>query len=329
MLIYPRTRLRRNKKAQWCRNLFAEHNITVSDLIMPLFVVDHENFQDEISTMKGIFRYGINNLTDKVKSLYDSGICAIMLFPYIDNNLKTNEGSEALNHNNLICRAISKIKQYIPNVGVIADVALDPYTSHGCDGVLDEYDDVHNDNTVKILCQQALVLADAGVDAVSPSDMMDGRIGAIRDVLESAGHSKTQILSYAVKYSSNFYSPFRDAVGSRYNLGNRDKKTYFSDYRNRKDAMTEIALDISEGADAIIIKPGMMYLDILYEAYNKFSIPLIAYQVSGEYSMLKNAAIQGIINEKEAVLEVLHCFKRAGAKTIITYYADEIVEWIK
>jgi porphobilinogen synthase len=325
---YPRTRLRRNRKAQWSRDLISETTLSPADLIMPLFVVEGNEIQAEIQSMPGVFRYSIDKLIDKVKILSDKGICAVMLFPFIKQDLKTPYGDEALNQNNLICRAVQKIKQSVPNIGVIVDVALDPYTSHGFDGVLDDKGDVDNDKTIEILCKQALLLADAGVDAVGPSDMMDGRIGAIRDALEKHKHYKTQIFAYSVKYASNFYNPFRDAIGSKGNLGNRDKKTYFCDYRNSKEAILEIELDILEGADTVIIKPGLMYLDIISKASTEFKVPVIGYQVSGEYALLKNAAEQKIINEKEAVTEIIYAFKRAGASSIISYYADRIIDWI-
>lgn len=326
---YPRTRLRRNRKAQWSRDLVAETTVSPSDLIMPLFVIEGSDVQEEIQSMPGVFRYSIDRLVDKVKVIADKGICAVMLFPNIHQNLKDPFGNKALNYDNLICRAIKKIKQAVPNIGVIADVALDPYTSHGFDGVLDDGEDVDNDRTIKILVKQALILADAGADAVAPSDMMDGRIGMIRDALEKHNHQKTQIFSYSLKYASNFYSPFRDAVGSKGNLGNRDKKTYFNDYRNSKESILEIELDILEGADTVIIKPGLMYLDIIAKASEIFNVPIIVYHVSGEYAILRSAADQKIINEKESVLEIIYAFKRAGASSIISYYAEKIVDWIK
>lgn len=329
MLVYPKTRIRRNKKASWCRDLFAEYDLKVTDLIMPLFVIDGINRVEPIATMPDIFRYTIDKLVDKVKRLYEIGIRAVMLFPCLENNWKDNNGSEALNPNNIICRAIRAIKSNVPNIGVIADVALDPYTSHGMDGVLDDDEDVDNDGTVDILCKQALLLAKAGVDAVAPSDMMDGRVGAIRNILEAHQYCKTQVFSYSVKYNSSFYSPFRDAVGSKANLGKKNKSTYFTDYRNSAEAINEITLDISEGADAIIIKPGMIYLDIICHARRQFpGVPLLAYQVSGEYAMLTKAVKDDIISEKNAVLEVLHAFKRAGATGVITYCAEKVSQWI-
>ena len=329
MLSYPYTRMRRNRKAQWSRDLIAETKLCKSDLIMPLFVIEGFNKIEEITSMSGVFCYSIDTLLDKVKSLNDRGVCAVMLFPHIDQSLKSENGDEALRRHNLIYRAISEIKRQIPQVGVIADVALDPYTSHGFDGVLDDTGDVDNDQTISILCQQAIILAEAGADAVAPSDMMDGRIRIIREALEAHKHYKTQIFSYSVKYDSNFYNPFRDAIGSKNNLGTRNKKTYFVDYRNSNEAIQEIDFDIAEGADTIIIKPGLMYLDIVSKASSTFKIPIFAYQVSGEYSMLKNAVKEKLFDEKEGVMEILYAFKRAGAASIITYYADRAIDWIK
>ncbi len=320
--------MRRNRKSQWSRDLMAETTLNKSDFIMPLFIIEGINKVEEILSMPGVFRYTIDKLVDKVQSLNDAGICAIMLFPCVEQSLKSYNGDEALNRNNLICRAISEIKRKIPQIGVIADVALDPYTSHGFDGVLDYTNDVDNDRTIEILCKQSIVLAESGVDAVAPSDMMDGRVRIIRNTLESHKYHNTQIFSYAIKYDSSFYNPFRDAVGSKNNLGNRNKKTYFLDYRNSNEALKEISLDISEGADTIIIKPGLVYLDIISQASNKFKIPIFGYQVSGEYTILKNAAQAKLLNEKDAVLETLYSFKRAGATSIITYYADRVVDWI-
>lgn len=328
VLSYPRTRLRRNRKSQWSRDLFVECNLKSSDLIMPLFVIDGNNIIEAVTKMEGVFRYSIDKLVDKVQSLHDDGIRAIMLFPYISCELKDIFGKESLNSANLICRAIEKIKQHVPQIGVIADVALDPYTSHGFDGILNDQNDVDNDGTIEILCKQSLILANAGADVIAPSDMMDGRVGKIRDVLEAEKYFNVQIFSYSVKYASHFYDPFREAIGSSNNLGKGNKKTYFLNYCNRLEAMSEIECDISEGADAIIIKPGGMYLDVIYQASNEFRTPILAYQVSGEYAMLKNAADKKFISEREAVLEVLHSFKRSGARSIITYYADRVSKWI-
>lgn len=323
MVVFPRTRLRRNRKSAWSRKIFAENNLAFSDLIMPLFVIEGNNREEEISMMPGIFRYTIDRLIEKIKALQAKGIRAIMLFPYIDQKLKDSTGSEALNRNNLICRAIYQIKRSVPDIGVIADVALDPYTSHGMDGILNSTDDVDNDRTIEILQTQALLLASAGADAIAPSDMMDGRIGIIRDALEKEKYHNTQIFSYSVKYNSSFYTPFRDAVGSGSNLGTRSKATYFNDYRNSSEAIKEVELDINEGADAVIIKPGVMYLDIISKVKTAFpTIPVIGYQVSGEYTTLLQAAKHSSIDIELAVIEVLTAFKRAGATAIITYFAQ-------
>jgi porphobilinogen synthase len=320
--------MRRNRKAQWCRELLAEVRLKPSDFIMPLFIIDGVNKIDMIPMMPNVFRYTIDKAIDKIKSLYDMGIQAVMLFPYIEQNLKSMMGHEAMNSNNLISRAIKEIKKHVPNIGVIADVALDPYTSHGHDGILDANEDVDNDETVKLLIQQALILADAGVDAVSPSDMMDGRIGLIRDAFEANKYYHTQIFAYSAKFHSSLYTPFREAIGSKNNLGKKNKKGYFLDYRNNNEALVEIELDIAEGADTIIIKPASIYLDIIALARAKFPhIPLFAYHVSGEYAMLTHMAERGIASEMDIVLETMYALKRAGARNIITYYADRVVHW--
>ncbi len=320
MISFPRTRLRRRRRKSWSRELFAEYNLCISDLVMPLFVIEGQNIVQEITTMPGIFRYTIDKLVEEVKKLWDDGICAVMLFPYIDQSLKDPLGSEAIKDNNLICRAIYTIKSLVPSIGIIADVALDPYTSHGMDGILGVDGDVENDTTIEILQKQALLLAAAGADVIAPSDMMDGRIGIIRDTLEINKYYNIQIFAYSVKYNSNFYTPFRDAVGSKNNLGCSNKSTYFNDYRNSSEALEEVLLDINEGADAIIIKPGLMYLDIISRVKSQFPIPIIAYQVSGEYSMLLHAMKNNIISER-SIEEILIPFKRAGASSIITYFA--------
>ncbi len=325
MQSYPNTRLRRNRKAQWIRDLVAENHLISSDLIVPLFITEGVSAVEEIKNMDSVYRYSIDKMLDEVKRLHDLGVQAVMLFPYIPQDLKTHDGAEALNKSGLMCRAVEALKKHLPQVGVIVDVALDPYTSHGHDGVLDDHGDVDNDKTVKLLCEQALMLAGSGADAVAPSDMMDGRIGCIRKVFEDNHYYNTQIFAYSVKYISNFYSPFRHAVGSISNLSGSDKKSYQMDYRNSREAILEIEMDIQEGADAIIIKPGMMCLDIVKTASQKYNLPVLSYHVSGEYSILRNAVRNSIIaDEKQVVLEILHCFKRAGASAIITYYAGWI-----
>lgn len=322
--------MRRNRKASWSRELLAETSLSPSDFIMPLFVRDGIAKLEEIDSMPGVFRYTLDKLLDKVKSLYDMGIKAVMLFPYVPQELKDSLGSQALDSNNLVVRAVKAIKQSVPDIGVIADVALDPYTSHGHDGILNNRDEVDNDATVNILVKQSLILADAGADALAPSDMMDGRIGAIRDALETHKYVNTQIFSYAVKFSSALYGPFRHGIGSDKNLGKSDKKTYFIDPRNGEEAMREIELDIAEGADAIIVKPGLPYIDVLCKARQKFpTIPIFGYQVSGEYSILTGMSKYGIIAERDSVIEAMYSFKRAGATSIITYYADRLPLWIE
>lgn len=330
--IFPKTRLRRNRQAPWIRNLTAETVLTPNDLILPLFVIKGQNQEEPIADLPGISRFSIDLAVKKAQEAQKAGINAIMLFPVTKPELKTADGKEALNKDNLICRAVREIKNKVPEIGIICDVALDPYTSHGHDGIIGKNDDVDNDATVEILCQQALIQAQAGCDAVAPSDMMDGRIGKIRETLEQNNLQNTLIISYAAKYASNFYGPFRHAVGSADNFNSdnslKDKKTYQMDFRNSDEAMREIALDVSEGTDAIIIKPGMPYLDIVKQAKENFRLPIFSYQVSGEYAMLKHAANAGAFDFNEAMMESLICFKRAGANAIITYAAVEIAKKI-
>jgi porphobilinogen synthase len=319
---FPKTRLRRNRQTRWIRNIAAQNKLAPSDLILPLFVIEGKNKEEKIAKLPDVSRLSIDLIVKKAKEAASLGIPAIMLFPAIDQKLKTADGKEALNKKNLICRTISELKNKVPEIGVIADVALDPYTSHGHDGILDTEGYVENDATIETLCAQALVQAEAGCDIIAPSDMMDGRIGVIRDALDDAGFINVGLMSYAAKYASSFYGPFRDAVGSSVKLKS-DKKTYQMDFRNSDEAMREIALDINEGADMIIVKPGMPYLDIVARAKENFALPIISYQVSGEYSMLKIAAQNGAFDFELALMESLTCFKRAGASSIITYGAIE------
>ncbi|MCE3254988.1 MAG: delta-aminolevulinic acid dehydratase [Rickettsiaceae bacterium] len=293
---------------------------------MPFFVIEGQNQKEPISSLPDQFRFSIDLLIEEVKKARDLGIKAIMLFPAIDAKLKTKDGSEALNPNNLICQAVRAIKRGIPEIGVICDVALDPYTSHGHDGLISADNYVLNDETIEVLCKQALTGAQAGCDIVAPSDMMDGRVGEIRKYLDENGFHQVGIMSYAVKYASNFYGPFRNAVGSDKNLMKSDKKNYQMDFRNSLEALREINLDIGEGADMLIIKPGLPYLDIVAKAKTISNLPIISYQVSGEYAMLKLAASQGLINFEEALYETLIAFKRAGASAIISYGAMEAIE---
>jgi len=320
---FPRTRLRRNRKAQWIRDLTAQTVLSPHDLVLPLFVIEGKNKEEKISHLPNVSRLSIDLIVKKAKEARALGIPALMLFPVIDQKLKNPSGKEAVNSKNLMCRAITAIKNSVPEIGVITDVALDPYTSHGHDGIVDQNGYVVNDDTISILCEQALIQANAGCDVIAPSDMMDGRIGVIRDALDDQGCVDVSIMSYAAKYASNFYGPFRHAVGSVSNLKNSDKKTYQMDFRNSDEAMREIALDVSEGADMVIVKPGMPYLDVVKEASQNFKLPIISYQVSGEYAMLKHAAKAGAFDFDAAFLESLIAFKRAGASAIISYGAIE------
>ena len=319
---FPNLRLRRSRKSDWCRRLVQENNLTYSDLILPIFLTDGINKKIPIKSMPGIFRYSINNLGFIVDKALKKKLPMIALFPYTNPNLKNKIGTESLNENNLVCRAIRYIKgRYKNNIGVMCDVALDPYTSHGHDGILKK-NNILNDESVKILVQQAFLQASMGCDVIAPSDMMDGRIKKIREKLDNENLQNVQIVSYAAKYASSYYGPFRDAVGSKKALkGN--KKTYQMDYKNNDESLREVALDIKEGADMIIVKPGMPYLDIIRKVKDNFKIPIIAYQVSGEYSLIKNGIQKKIIDEK-SIIESLMSFKRAGANAIITYFADTI-----
>ena len=324
---YPQLRLRRNRKAEWSRRLISENNLSVNDLILPIFIIDGKNKKIPVKSMPGIFRYSVDKLNSVVQSAVNLGIPMVAIFPYTKKNLKNSIGSEALNPNNLVCKACRQIKKKFKNkIGIMCDVALDPYTSHGHDGIYLNKD-VENDETVKILSEQALIQASAGCDVLAPSDMMDGRIGVIRNALDMNGFKHVQIISYAVKYASNYYGPFRDAVGSK-NLLKGNKKTYQMDFKNSDEALREVSLDIKEGADMVIVKPGLPYIDIIQKIKKKFRIPIVAYQVSGEYSMLCNSIENKILNE-ETILETLISFKRAGANAIITYFADKIAKRLK
>lgn len=317
---FPAVRLRRTRMQAWRRELVAEVRLHPSDLILPVFVQEGKNKATPIASMPGVSRLSIDLAVKKAKEAKALGIPALALFPSVEAKLKTPRGEEALNKNNLVCRAIRDIKNAVPDIGVIADVALDPYTTHGHDGILSKNGSVENDATVDILCKQAILQARAGCDIIAPSDMMDGRIGAIRNALESEGFHDTLILSYAAKYASAFYGPFRDAVGSKGALKS-DKKNYQMDPRNGDEALREIALDIQEGADLVMVKPGICYLDIVQRAAAQFSVPVFAYQVSGEYAMLKAAAEKGWLDGETAMQESLLAFKRAGARAILTYAA--------
>jgi len=325
---FPKTRLRRNRKSPWIRELTAQTTLSPSDLILPFFVIEGKNKEEKIAHLPDVSRFSIDLIVKKAKEAAKLGIPALMLFPVVDQKLKNVNGKEALNSKNLICRAIKEIKNAVPEIGIITDVALDPYTSHGHDGIVNANGEIENDATIEILCAQALIQAEAGCDMVAPSDMMDGRIGVIRDALDDQGFIDVGMISYAAKYASNFYGPFRSAVGSGANLKKSDKKTYQMDFRNADEAMREIELDVAEGADMIIIKPGMPYLDVVTRASEKFSLPIISYQVSGEYAMLKFAAKAGALDFDAALYESLIAFKRAGASAVISYAALEMAKFL-
>ncbi|MBV8938426.1 MAG: porphobilinogen synthase [Alphaproteobacteria bacterium] len=318
---FPATRLRRTRLEPWSRALVAETRLHASDLILPLFVQEGENCTP-VPTLPGVSRLPLKAAVETAQKAHDAGIPAVALFPVVPPDRKTPHGEEALNADNLICRAISTIKLRVPGLGVIADVALDPYTTHGHDGILSEAGHVDNDATVELLCRQALVQARAGCDVIAPSDMMDGRIRAIRAALEEAGFHHTLLLAYAAKYASGFYGPFRDAVGSAQSRP-VDKRGYQLDAANSNEALREAALDVAEGADMLMVKPALPYLDILHRLSAAFPLPVLAYQVSGEYAMLHAAGATGALDGKEALLESLLCIKRAGARAIFTYAALE------
>jgi porphobilinogen synthase len=326
--ISPIARPRRLRVSPWIRNMVSEHRVTVNDLIWPVFIQEGNNLRTPIASMPGVDRLSIDLLTLAVKEARDLGIPAIALFPATPANLKTQDGEEAFNPENLVCRTIRAIKSAVPDIGIICDVALDPYTSHGQDGLV-RNGVVVNDETVEVLCKQSVVQARAGCDVIAPSDMMDGRVGAIRKALDNAGFSHVAILSYAAKYASAFYGPFRDAVGSANNLGKSDKKTYQMDPSNSSEALREVALDIAEGADMVMVKPGMPYLDVVARVKDTFKVPTFAYQVSGEYAMLCAAAANGWLDREKVILESLLSFKRAGADGVLTYFAVEAAKLLK
>ncbi len=315
--MFPNVRLRRLRNHSWLRDVVRESTLTVADLIMPLFVKAGENLKEPLERMPGNYRYSIDQLVLAVKQAYSLGIKMIALFPVVEEHLKDFEGNEAYNPNNLLCSAIKAIKSALPEIGIITDVALDPYTSHGHDGILSN-GEILNDETVEILCRQALVQAAAGSDIIAPSDMMDGRVSAIRNALDDSNFHKVCLLSYAVKYNSCLYSPFRDAISVKDRK--LDKSSYQMDVANSDEALREISLDIREGADFIIVKPGMLYLDIIKSAKDNFNIPVFAYQVSGEYAMLRH------FQDERIIMESLIAFKRAGARAILTYFALEVAE---
>ena len=326
---YPSRRMRRNRRKEFTRRLVGEHTLTPNDFIYPVFVIDGEKRTEPVPSMPGIERVTCDRLFPVAERCLELGIPAMALFPVLNSKFKTPEAAQAYHPDGLVPRIIRALKQRFPELGVMTDVALDPYTSHGQDGLVDDAGYVLNDETIEVLVKQALCQADAGVDIVAPSDMMDGRVGALRTALDGRGHQLVQILAYAAKYASAFYGPFRDAVGSAANLGSANKYTYQIDPANSNEAIWEVGLDLEEGADIVMVKPGMPYLDIVRRVKDEFGAPTFVYQVSGEYAMLKAAAQNGWIDEKKCVLESLLSFKRAGADAILTYFALQASAWLK
>jgi porphobilinogen synthase len=324
---YPRVRLRRPRASDWSRRLVAENVLTVDDLIWPVFVHEGDDVID-VPSMPGVRRHSVDSLVDAVGEAGELGVPLIAIFPAVDAERKNDEGTEATNPDNVVCRAVRAVKQHIPDVGVLCDAALDPFTSHGHDGLIrDGY--VQNDITLEVLIQQALIQVEAGCDIIAPSDMMDGRVGAIREALEAHGHHNVQIMSYAAKYASAFYGPFRDAIGSRANLGKATKATYQMNPANGDEAIREVAMDIAEGADMVMVKPGMPYLDLCRRVKDAFHLPTFAYQVSGEYAMLNAAADNGWLDREKVMMESLLGFKRAGCDGVLTYFAVEAAKRIR
>ena len=326
---YPQRRMRRMRRDDFSRRLMREHELTTGDLIYPIFVTEGRGRSEPIASMPGVCRYSLDRLLPQVEQCARAGIPAIAIFPAIERRLKTADGREAANPRGLVPRVVTALKKNFPGIGLITDAALDPYTTHGHDGVLDAAGYVRNDETIAVLKKQALVNAAAGVDIVAPSDMMDGRIGAIRTALDGKSHIHTRILAYSAKYASGFYGPFRDAVGSARSLGRGSKSSYQMDPANSDEALWEAALDLEEGADMIMVKPGLPYLDIVRRLKDEFKAPTFVYQVSGEYAMIKAAARNGWIEEARCALEALLAFKRAGADGILTYFALDAARWLK
>jgi porphobilinogen synthase len=326
---FPSVRMRRMRRDDFSRRLMRENEVTVNDLIYPVFVLDGSQRREAVASMPGVERLSLDQLLPVADECVRLGIPVMALFPVIEQSLKSPDGREATNPDGLVPRVVRELKHRFPELGVMTDVALDPFTTHGQDGVVDANGYVINDETVGILTRQALVQAGAGVDIVAPSDMMDGRIGAIRQALESAGHIHTRIMAYSAKYASAFYGPFRDAVGSSGNLGKSNKMVYQMDPANTDEALWEVGLDLAEGADMVMVKPGMPYLDIVRRVKDEYKAPTFVYQVSGEYSMLKAAAANGWLDEKKGVLESLLAFKRAGADGVLTYFALQVARWLR
>ena len=330
---YPEKRMRRNRRSDFARRMVQENVLTSSDFIYPVFVLDDRDVgagvTEPVLSMPGVSRYTLDKLLPVAEKTLALGVPCLALFPVIDQKKKSLDGKEATNPDGLVPRVVAELKKRFPELGVLCDVALDPYTSHGQDGVIDAEGYIQNEITVEILCRQAVAQAHAGVDIVAPSDMMDGRIGAIRKALDASEHPLTQIMAYSAKYASAFYGPFRDAVGSAKNLGKSNKKTYQMDPANSNEALWEVGLDLAEGADMVMVKPGLPYLDILRRVKDEFKAPTFVYQVSGEYAMLKAAAQNGWLDEKASVLEALMAFKRAGADGVLTYFALDAAQWLK
>ncbi|WP_428977735.1 porphobilinogen synthase [Rhodoligotrophos defluvii] len=324
---YPATRLRRNRKAEWTRRLTREHTLSVDDLIWPIFVTGGRDAEQPVPSMPGVARLSIDRAVRAAEAAANLGVPVIALFPYTDPSLRTADGREAFNPENLVCSAVRAIKREVPELGILCDVALDPYTSHGHDGLVEGFE-ILNDETVEVLVQQALVQAEAGCDIIAPSDMMDGRVGAIRAALEAHGHKNVQIMAYAAKYASGYYGPFRDAVGSSGALKG-DKRSYQMDPANTDEALREVRMDLEEGADMVMVKPGLPYLDVIHRVKSTFGVPTFAYQVSGEYAMLKGACDNGWLDADRVVLETLMAFKRAGADGILTYFAMDAARRLK
>ena len=325
---FPALRMRRMRRDEFSRRLMREHHLRTDDLIYPVFVLDGRNRREDVGSMPGVQRVSVDLLLPVAEQCVAAGIPVMALFPVIDTQLKSPDGREATNPEGLVPRAVRELKRRFPELGLLTDVALDPFTTHGQDGLIDDSGYVLNDETIAVLRRQAMVQAEAGVDIVAPSDMMDGRIGVIRQSLEAAGHIHTRIMAYSAKYASAFYGPFRDAVGSAANLGKSNKAVYQMDPANSDEALREVALDIAEGADMVMVKPGMPYLDIVRRVKDEFRMPTYVYQVSGEYAMLKAAAINGWLDEKKVVLESLLGFKRAGADGVLTYFALQAAQWL-
>jgi porphobilinogen synthase len=332
MIAYPATRLRRLRRHDWTRRLMAENTLTVADLIWPIFLIDGKKKREPVLSMPGVDRLSIDIAVTAAENAAKLGIPVIALFPATDPALKSDDGLEAINANNLVCRAVRAIKKAVPEIGILCDVALDPYTSHGHDGLIRD-GDVHNDSTIQVLVRQALVQVEAGADIIAPSDMMDGRVGAIRAALEAQSHHNTMIMAYAAKYASAFYGPFRDALGSAKGKSSGlkvgDKRSYQMDPANGDEALREVALDLEEGADMVMVKPGMPYLDLVRRVKERFNVPTFAYQVSGEYAMLAAAFEKGWLDRDRAIIETLTGFKRAGASGVLTYFAVEAAGLLK